>query len=101
MTIYMVTSLGSETSKSNSIVETLSKWIDWEIISIKDMPIDDLAPDGDIRFINFKNETINKLNNIKSNLVEKDGLKQFNMIMDIVDEIEGEENLFDMEYHEI
>lgn len=102
MTTYKITDSYGLLIESKSIIKTLSEWIDKEIDSLNAMPIDENDPDGDLPFINLVNRTIDKLNNVKSNLVEKNGLKQFNFIMDILNEFEGvTENLYGVEYQEI
>ncbi len=102
MTTYKITDSYGLLIESNSIIKTLSRWIDKEIDSLNAMPIDENDPDGDINFINLKNKTIEKLNNAKSKLVEKDGLKQFNKIMEVLDLFEEViENPYGIEYQEI
>lgn len=102
MTIYKITDSYGLLIESNSIIKTFSTWINEEIETIERMPIDELAPNSDIEFINRKNETIDKLNNIKSNLLEKDGLNQFNKIMDVLNAFEDViENPYGIEYQEI
>lgn len=102
MTIYKITDDYGQLVESNSIIKTFSTWINEEIETIERLPIDEYAPNGDIKFINRKNETIDKLNNIKSNLLEKDGLNQFNKIMDVLNAFEDViENPYGIEYQEI
>lgn len=102
MTKYKITDNYGLLVESNSIIKTFSTWINEEIETIERLPIDELAPNGDIKFINRKNETIDKFNNIKSNLLEKDGLNQFNKIMDVLNAFEDViENAYGIEYQEI
>ncbi|WP_239704919.1 hypothetical protein [Mammaliicoccus sp. E-M24] len=102
MTIYKITDSYGLLIESKSIIKTLSEWIDKEIENIKDLPIDEYAPNGDINFINLKNKTIDELNNVKSKLLEKDGLKQFNKIMDILNTFEDVTvNSYGIEYKEV
>ena len=84
MTKYIIIEGNEVIHKGNTIIETFTDWIKREIEIIKESIIED----ENCNHAHIK--AINKLNNIV--LVERDGQKQFNKILNIINDFEGSGN---------
>ncbi|GAB1611505.1 hypothetical protein HB162lentus_01490 [Mammaliicoccus lentus] len=84
MTKYIIIEGNDVIHEGNTIIETFTEWIKREIEIIKESIIED----ENCNHAHIK--AINKLNNI--NLVECNGRKQFNNILNIINDFEGSGN---------
>lgn len=93
MTTYKIKEMGETVHKGNSIVKTMKEWIKREIEIIEQTKVENECNSG-------AKKAIKQLHNVE--LVERDGRKQFNIIVNIIDEFEGHgNNLHHLEYVEV
>lgn len=96
MTTYTILESKEPMKESKSIIDVLTQWIDFEITNIEN----NFSHDEDFRDdAELGNKVINDLLDYQKNLVEKDGQKQFNEILEIVSKWDDIEQ-FELEYQE-
>lgn len=91
MTKYIITECEEIVIENKKLKNTIKKLIEREIKNIKDNTIEE---DKELA-----KEIIKKLSNLKP--YNKDGLKQFNEILNILSKWESAYNPYDLEYKEI
>ncbi|MEJ7218451.1 hypothetical protein [Staphylococcus gallinarum] len=82
---YRIYEYDEPLKESNSIVSLFDKWIDFEILNIENNMLDQDHFDSDFKLGNL---LIDKLKNYKFSLVESNGEKHFNNVMNILNEWE-------------
>lgn len=96
MTIYTISEGKEPMKESKSIIDVLTQWINFEITNIEN----NFSHDEDFQNdTELGNKVINDLLDYQKNLVEKDGQKQFNEILEIVSKWDDIEQ-FELEYQE-
>lgn len=96
MTIYTISESKEPMKESKSIIDVLTQWINFEITNIEN----NFSHDEDFQNdTELGNKVINDLLDYQKNLVEKDGQKQFNEILEIVSKWDDIEQ-FELEYQE-
>ena len=94
MTKYIIIESNEVIHKGNTIIETFTDWIKREVKIIKEAIVEDDNCNG------AHIKAINNLNNIV--LIERDGRKQFNEILNIINEFEGYgNNINHLQYVEV
>lgn len=85
MNKYSIYEYDEPLKESKSIVNLFNKWIDFEILNIENNMINQNEFDSDF---DLGNKIIDDLKNYKLKLVEEEGKKHFNQVINILNEWE-------------
>ncbi|MDK1672882.1 hypothetical protein QOK74_08350 [Staphylococcus saprophyticus] len=97
MTKYIILESNDPMKESESIIDVLSQWIDFEITNINNNILHDEYFQDD-KELGYK--VINELTEYQKGLVEKDGQKQFNEILNIINKWDNIDQ-FELQYKEL